>query len=294
MAAKNTRMRRVAFLTMDCLEGFFAYDQLAHAPLARRGWNVEPVSWRAPAAWDAYELVVIRSPWDYQQDPLAFLAVLEQIDASPTRLYNPLPIVRWNICKTYLRDLQAAGIPIVPTQWLPGLEGRTMAELCGGLGAEQIVVKPVVGANAHDTLVLCASGPPDDFALAKARFTRRAVMVQPFVGRVVTEGEYSLIYLGGHYSHAVLKTPGSGDFRVQEEHGGTIRAVRPPAVLRALGQRVIGAVDGHLLYARVDLVHLPGGEPAVMELELIEPSLYLSYDEQAPERFAEAVAQLPG
>jgi glutathione synthase/RimK-type ligase-like ATP-grasp enzyme len=286
-------MRRAAFLTMDSLDGFFAYDHLTHAPLARRGWHVEPVSWRAPVTWDEYELVVIRSPWDYQEDPSAFLAVLERIDASRARLYNPLPIVRWNICKTYLRDLQAAGIAIVRTQWLHGLDERMIPELCAEFQTDRIVVKPLVGANAHDTFVLRATGVPDDSALAVARFAGREVMVQPFVERVLTEGEFSLIYLGGHYSHAVLKTPCSGDFRVQEEHGGVIQTAQPPAHLLALADRVVRAVDGHLLYARVDLVRLPSGQPAVMELELIEPSLYLSYDEQAPERFAEAIAQLP-
>lgn len=286
-------MRRAAFLTMDRLDGFFAYDHLTHAPLARRGWHVEPVSWRALVTWDEYELVIIRSPWDYQEDPSAFLAVLEQIAASRARLYNPLPMVRWNICKTYLRDLQEAGLAIVPTQWLSGLDEQMIPKLCAGFGTDRIVVKPWVGANAHDTFVLRAAGAPDDSARAVARFAEREVMVQPFVARVQTEGEFSLIYLGGRYSHAVLKTPCAGDFRVQEEHGGVIQTVQPAAELRALADRVVHAVDGHLLYARVDLVRLSSGQPAVMELELIEPSLYLSYDEQAPERFAEAIAQLP-
>ncbi len=285
-------MRRAAFLTMDSLDGFFAYDHLAHAPLARRGWQVEPVSWRAPAAWDDYDLVVIRSPWDYQADPSAFLDVLDRIDASRAQLYNPLPIVRWNLCKTYLRDLQAAGVAIVPTRWLSGLDERMIPELCAAWQTDRIVVKPLVGANADDTFVLRATGGPDDSAWALARFARRDVMVQPFVERVQTEGEFSLIFLGGRYSHAVRKIPCSGDFRVQEEHGGVIQTAEPSPDLLALADRAVRAAGTYLLYARADLVRLSSGQPAVMELELIEPSLYLSYDVEAPERLAEAIAQL--
>ena len=278
-------MRRAAFLTMDSLDEFVAYDHLAIPPLAARGWAVDEVPWRSNADWSRYEAVVIRTPWDYQDAPEAFLAVLEAIESSGARLANGLDVVRWNLDKRYLREIEASGAPIVPTVWGDDLTPEALAGLFDRLGRE-VVVKPVVGANADDTFRLTpdtasASGVVDTFR-------QRPFMAQPFVRAVVEEGEYSLFTFGGDYSHAILKTPASGDFRVQEEHGGRIRAVDPEPALRAAAEAALAAAPGPLLYARPDLVRMPDGTWAVMELELIEPSLYFPYDDASPERFADA------
>ena len=286
-------MRSIAFLTMDSLEGFVAYDHLAVEPLARRGFCVEDISWRRKnVSWGDYELVVIRSPWDYQQDPHAFLAVLEQIHASCAKLQNDLQIVRWNIHKTYLRDLRDRGVHIVPTLWLDRLDSDTLPHLFREFDSQRIVVKPVVGANADDTFLIDSDPAAAAYLAALTTFSQRELMVQPFVESVVTAGEYSLFYFGDQYSHSILKTPKSRDFRVQEEHGGMIRSVQPEEDLIAAATRVMRVLDVATLYARVDLVRLPDGGPAVMELELIEPSLYLPFDPRAPERFADAIVRL--
>jgi len=286
-------MRSLAFLTMDSLEGFVAYDHLAIEPLGRRGWQVTQVPWRRPGVrWRDYELVVIRSPWDYQQDPAAFLQVLRDIEASGARLQNDLETVTWNIRKTYLRDLSGRGVQIVPTCWLDRLDPQALATLCEELQTQRLVVKPVVGANADDTYVIDGCSGRSAPTAAWAAFAAREVMVQPFVASVVAVGEYSLFYFGGEYSHGILKTPQRHDFRVQEEHGGVICRIVPDRDLVAAADRVIGALDRPTLYARVDLVRLPGGLPALMELELIEPSLYFPYGERAVERFADAVVRL--
>lgn len=282
-------MRRCAFLTTDCLDGFVTYDRLLHEPLARRGWAVAEVPWRADADWGTYEAVVIRSPWDYQRDPDAFLDVLDAIDRSAARLENPLGLVRWNLRKTYLRDLEARGLPVVPTRWLDRLPPSAPGLLFDALG-DEIVVKPVVGANADDTFRLRRGTAPD---AALAAFAERPCMAQPFVRAVVGEGEFSVFHFGGAYSHAVLKTPAAGDFRVQEEHGGRITAITPEPPLRALADAVVDALDPAPLYARTDFVRLDSGF-ALMEVELIEPSLYFPYDVESPERFADAFAARMG
>ncbi|MGY8690993.1 MAG: hypothetical protein ACKVHP_25045 [Verrucomicrobiales bacterium] len=115
------------------------------------------------------------------------------------------------------------------------------------------------------------------------------MMLQPFIPDVIATGEHSLFYFGGQFSHCVLKTPTTGDFRVQEEHGGLIETAVPAKDLLAAGQRVIDAIGTSLLYARVDLVRMPDGAPALMEVELIEPSLYFNYDDLSPVKFAEAL-----
>lgn len=242
--------------------------------------------------WGDYELVVIRSPWDYQRDPAAFLAVLQEIHASRTKLQNDLQTVRWNIHKTYLRDLRNRGIHIVPTRWLNRLDSDTLSRLFAEFDSRRIVVKPVVGANADDTFLLDAHATGVAYTAALTAFSHRELIAQPFVESVVSAGEYSLFYFGGEYSHSILKTPKSRDFRVQEEHGGVIRSVRPADDLVAAASRVMSVLDVPTLYARVDLVRLADGRPALMELELIEPSLYFPFHPQAADRFADAVVRL--
>ncbi len=289
--------RRCAFLTMDCMDGFYAYDYLTLPPLSELGWTVEEIPWRKPDVdWNQYDLVVIRSTWDYQNDPAQFLATLKTIDASSARLENPLEVVRWNLDKTYLKDLATQGIAIVPTLWLDGLTVENLPSLFDHFQTDTIVVKPTVGANADDTYRITKNCTSDaekqsqDQALAA--FANHPLMAQAFLPSIVQQGEYSLFYFAGQYSHSILKVPKTGDFRVQEEHGGTIVAHQPNDDLIALGDDVIQSIGTTLLYARVDLVYLPNGQIAVIEVELIEPSLYFPYDQNSSQRFADAVNQL--
>ena len=288
-------MPTCAFLTTDTLDAFVAYDHLTVAPLARLGWTVEMVPWRAEADWDAYDVVVVRSPWDYQDDPDAFLDVLAAIDASAARLENPLAVMRWNLRKTYLRDLEAAGVPIVPTRWAEGLAADALGAAFDAWGSAEVVAKPVVSANADGTFRLAPDA--EAWGAAMSALADRACMIQPFVPSVVAEGEWSVFAFGGAVSHAILKTPAAGDFRVQEEHGGVIRGVEPGADLLALTEAALAAVPHPtpLLYARVDAVGLTDGTLAIIELELIEPSLYFPFADGSAERFAAALdEQGPG
>ena len=272
-------MRTCAFLTTDDLAGYVTDDRLAEAPFAEIGWTVEHVPWRQ-GGWERYEAVVIRSTWDYHKHPGEFLAVLEEIGRSGARLANPLELVRWNARKTYLRGLEARGLPVVPTLW----DRRPDSSLFDELGADEIVVKPVVSASAFHTYRLRRGGEMEE------AFAGREVMVQPFLRSIVEEGEYSLFFFGGELSHAVLKSPKEADFRVQEEHGGLIEPVVPPRHLAELGRRIVESLPEPPLYARVDLAALDSGEYALMELELIEPSLYFRTDPESPRRFARAFA----
>lgn len=285
------RIKRGAFLTMDSLEGFVCFDRLTYEPLSKLGWEIEEVSWKRPnLRWDDYDLVVIRSPWDYSIHPQEFLTVLEQIDLSNTPLANPLEIVRWNLDKTYLRELEQLGVPIVPTLWLPQLTPSDLETAYKCFDAEEIVVKPTIGAGARDTFRL----PPSSAATSSAllAFQSRPVMVQPFLNSIIELGEYSLFYFDGELSHCILKLPKTGDFRVQEEHGGLISSCPPPPRLLEVGQQVLKAIGCQLLYARVDFVSLTPDTPVVIEVELIEPSLYFNYDEQSAERFARALDRM--
>jgi glutathione synthase/RimK-type ligase-like ATP-grasp enzyme len=273
---------------MQDLEGFVSDDELAYGPLESLGWFIEAVPWNAKHIdWGAFEAVVIRTTWDYQKTPDTFLAILEQIQNSGVRVENSLDLVRWNINKKYLQKLDACGVPTVPTVWAEELGPIHEGTILQRLRVKEVVLKALVSANADLTYRLQCGSP--DWSEAAAVLNQRGYLAQPFVNNIVSEGEYSLMYFDGQISHAVLKTPKPGDFRVQEEHGARIRTVQPSLSLIAAGARALAALDSVPLYARADFVRMSGEDFALMELELIEPSLYLRMDEGAAERFARAV-----
>lgn len=281
-------MSKICFLSTDDLSGYVSDDELAVVPLGDLGYAAETLSWRqTERPWNEFAAVVIRTPWDYQRTPKEFLAVLAEITAH-TRLENPLDIIEWNLDKHYLSDMSERGVDIVPTLWPTEYSRDSFAEWLSASDSGEVVIKPTVSATAENTFRLAEY----DDALGSI-FASREFMVQPFVASIVDEGEFSLFYFAGEYSHAIVKRPKTGDFRVQEEHGGIITAIRPDAGLRAACDSVVRAIGKTLLYARVDLVKF-NGSYALMELELIEPSLYLRMDTDAPRRFAAAVDKFLG
>ena len=288
-------MFRVALLTLDDRSAYVIDDDLAIAELRARGWQVAEVPWRrAGVQWRSFDAVVIRTTWDYQHDLDGFLSVLADIEATGVTLANPVALVRWNARKTYLRDLAARGVDIVPTLWGTGLSATEVRRWGDAFGCDECVVKPTVSANAHDTYRVARDLDEAAVAHLVERFTGREWMAQPFVRSVPTEGEYSVFYFGGMRSHAIVKRPKSGDFRVQEEHGGLIAGIAADDALVAAADRVMAALDTVPLQARVDLVRLDDGTLALMELEAIEPSLYFRMDPLAAGHFADALERLVG
>ncbi len=287
-------MRRCAFLTLAERGNYVIDDEHAYAPMAELGWQVEPVVWDEPEIdWDAYELVVIRSPWDYQLKPAEFLQVLAKIEASSARLENPAAIVEWNLQKTYLNDLQERGVEIVPTHFAPRLKKGELATLFDTIEADEIVLKPQVGATAMGAYRLSLQDLERMQKEIEAYYANTALMAQPFLNAIASEGEYSLFYFSGEYSHAILKTPKAQDFRSQEEHGADIQPVIANDPLREAGKKAIDSIGESLLYARADFVRANDGAGfQLMELELIEPALYFRTDPDSAMRFARAADAL--
>ncbi len=288
-------MPHCAFLTMQPTpQG--TDDERVRAPLAALGWDLSLVPWNSPAEpWERFDAVVIRSTWDYHRSPLEFIAALERIVASGAQLQNSLDLVRWNLEKTYLRDLQVSGAPVVPSLFGQSLRADELEGLFAALGCEELVIKPTISASADDTHRLerrqLERGAPDWLEA----IGHRAYLAQPFQAGIVEEGEYSVVFLGGEFSHSTLKAPRAGDFRVQSEHGGSTRAVQaPPALVRAarVALDVAARFGPTPLYARADLVRDGSGGFLVMELELIEPGLFLDFDPSAASRLARAVSDL--
>ncbi|MDF9798674.1 glutathione synthase/RimK-type ligase-like ATP-grasp enzyme [Catalinimonas alkaloidigena] len=283
-------MKHCAYLSMDSLDGFFSYDRLTFEPLQALGWQVEEVSWRNESAdWNQYDAVVIRTTWDYQDDPPAFMKVLEQIESSEAQLHNSLELVRWNLSKTYLKELEEKGIAIVPTLWDQKFSPENFRGWAKSLEKQELIVKPVISANADFTYRLAVNTSDVELEKIAPDFQQRPFMVQPFMKSIVEEGEYSLFFFGGNYSHTVLKRPKRQDFRVQEEHGGKIEAVEAHEKLLNTACQVMEAITPQPLYARVDLINNQYDEYVLIEVELIEPSLYFEYCKKSPGLFAQAL-----
>jgi len=281
--------KRCAFLSMDNLDEFECYDYLLFEPLKKRGWSVEEVSWRDQQIdWNQFDVVIIRSPWDYQQDPEAFLDTLHKIDQSTAHLENSLELVKWNVDKTYLRDLQESGIEIVPSMWRESFAEAEMMDFFGELGTNEIIIKPTVSANADDTFRIKKAESDDYLKKLKSIFQKRPFIIQPFMNNITEEGEFSVFFFGDTYSHTILKIPAAADFRVQEEHGGRLKAIKDPEpTLLDSARQLLNTLDSPPLYSRMDYVRTAKNSFALMELELIEPSLYFNMDKKSPERFAE-------
>lgn len=280
---------RCAFLTMEDESNFVTDYALAIPPLEALGWNVEPVPWRdRNRQWGAFDAVYIAAPWDYTDDHVAFLQTLALIQSSAAQLVNDLPLVEWNLDKIYLRDLALDGIATVPTIWSERFDASVVERAFETFEPQDIVIKPRVGANASDIHVLPSSGWATNRRELANLYDSRAHLLQPFIQSVQTRGEFSLFYFGGEFSHAIRKVPAAGDFRVQEEHGASISPVSPMPALAAAGAAAIAGVPGRACYARADFVENDGAW-LLMELELVEPSLYLRMEPNAPRRFAAAL-----
>ncbi|TRX56436.1 RimK family alpha-L-glutamate ligase [Thalassomonas sp. M1454] len=281
-------MKHCAILSMDNLDDFEAYDYLLDQPMAQLGWKNHLVSWHDESInWNDYDVVLIRTPWDYQDDAEKFLAVLEKIEQSSALLENSIDIVRWNINKKYLQELEQKGVTIVPTIWKESFDESELLSYFEHFNVDQIVIKPCVSANADNTFWLKKDTFTTYINELKLAFAKRDFMVQPFMQSVIDEGEFSCFYFDGQYSHSILKTPKDNDFRVQEEHGGRLKLIEPEAKLIAQAQHSLAQINEMPMYARVDFVRF-GDEFAMMEAELIEPSLYFNMDPNSAQKFADA------
>jgi glutathione synthase/RimK-type ligase-like ATP-grasp enzyme len=266
-----------------------ADDQVLADAVRRRGVEVRPVVWGTSFASD--ELVLIRSPFDYVDRPAAFRSWLDVLDAAGVAVMNPARLLRWNMHKGYLADLDASGVPVVPTELLAYGSDRTLTDVMVERSWSRVVVKPAIGASARHTISVDAS---DSAAVASAgEHVRRLVevedvLVQPFLESIQTAGEVSVVVIDGEIAHAVSKRPSAGDWRVQSEFGGS--ADRVPVT--AEHERAVAAALAEIaevpVYARVDLVDVDG-ELLLMELELIEPELFFAFAPESAERFADVL-----
>lgn len=261
----------------------WAYDVEA-AALTNAGVEVEPVDWTDAGALDAFDLVLPLVVWGYHLDYARWLAFLDRAERERLPLVNPPALLRWNSDKAYLAELGDRGVPTVPTMAVESCSDADLDEARRRFGAEWLVIKPPVSASATGTHRLGAS---DDLP---ADSVRKPMIIQPLIEEIARTGEFSLMLFGGEFSHAVVKRPRSGDFRVQEHHGGvTLPCEAPPAGAIELARAALSAAPAAATYARVDIVPDDEGTLRIMELELIEPALFLDHAPDAGAGFVRSI-----
>jgi len=260
----------------------WAFDVQA-AALERGGITVEARPWNDPGDLTAFDLLLPLVAWGYQTDPRRWLQLLDQLEQADVVTVNPVPLLRWNSNKRYLEALGAKGIPTVPTMLIERLDETALAAARADFGAD-LVIKPLISASAYGTHRLGPADPiPSDAA-------GRTMMVQPFLRSVIDEGEYSLMLFDGVLSHSIIKRPTAGDYRTQPHLGGTEVACAVPGGALEVARAALAAAPAAAAYARVDLIRLADDTLGVIELELIEPSLWLQHAPDQGASFAAAIA----
>lgn len=281
-------MKSVAWVTYKALNDIAPDDRIAAEAVHRRGVRVTPVVWDDPAAeWGAYDAIVIRSCWDYYYSPEKFVAWLDRLHPMGLRVFNPIAIVSWNYDKQYLRDLEQGGMTIAPTYWCERGTRPSIQHVLQERGWRKAVVKPTISGTSMSTWVVSLGDGANHDAELASLLAKRDMMIQEFMPEIL-DGEWSIVFFGGEFSHAAVKRAKAGDFRVQDEHGGRwAQEVCPPELVEQ-ARRALARFEESLLYARVDGV-VRDGRFILMELEVIEPMLYFGTNERAAKMFASAL-----
>ncbi len=285
---------RIALATYERAPGLAPDDRLLIPALERLGIRAEPSVWSDRSIrWRDFAAVIIRSCWDYHVRFGEFEAWLDALQADAVPLWNPDPLVRWNADKRYLLDLAGRGVATIPTMIALRGHAGAVESLAAAEGWTRFVIKPAISASGYETFALRM--PLDDASRATvARVASLgAVLVQPFADEIARAGELSFTFFDGAYSHATVKRARPGEFRVQTEHGGTVDSIVAAPALIEQAAAVVASLDVRPLYARVDGI-TRGDAFLLMELELIEPNVFMSYDENAAGRFARAIAERLG
>lgn len=281
---------RIAFVTSR-EAGLTQDDRAVLDPLRKLDIAVEPLVWdgrqEIPRGFD---LLVLRSCWDSHRKPRQFESWLHGLASAGAPVLNPVRPMLWNLNKKYLLEMASRGARVPKTKWFPAGFALSQPDIDFGEEVRQIVVKPAVSLNGFDTAVFEARDSRAILAASVEVLKDRDLLLQEFIPEIRTVGETSLVFFSGAFSHAVRKTAKRGEFRVQVEHGGSRASFRPGDRIVDQARRLLKMIDDPLLYARVDGVEVEG-ELILMELEIVDPMLFLAYDPNAAEVFARNIRQ---
>jgi glutathione synthase/RimK-type ligase-like ATP-grasp enzyme len=264
-------------------------DQLMREALERKGLRVTRVDWADPDFdWATTSAALFRTTWDYFDRFAEFTRWLE-IASAKTRLINPIELIRWNMDKHYLLDLEHKGIAIPPSRIIEKGEAITLRDLHAETGWSDSVVKPTVSGGGRHTYRLQPENLAGHESIFQTLILNEAMMLQPYFRSIESRGEIALMVIGGRFSHAILKRAKEGDFRVQDDFGGTMHPYTPTPKEIEFAEHVVSVCTPQPLYARVDLMFDDNDRPAVSELEIIEPELWFRYHPAAADVLAEII-----
>lgn len=257
--------------------------------IAEKGLETKVVVWDdITVDWNAFDLVIIRSTWDYFSQLPRFLDWLNKLETMGVQVLNPVKSIRENIHKFYLRELEERGFSILETEFLEANSAVNLHALMSSHQWEEVILKPAISALAHNTFRIGNGDIKEGQGKLDTLLTEGDVLVQAFCHEILKTGEWSMVFLGGEYSHSVLKCPKKGDFRSQQYYGGKLSFASPPDVAIEMAQKLVSDAYSHLLYVRVDGVEV-NGQFYIMEVELIEPRLYLEAEPGLMEKFADLI-----
>jgi glutathione synthase/RimK-type ligase-like ATP-grasp enzyme len=280
---------QVAFATYQKVPQMVDDDRLVADVLQAKGISVTSQVWDDPAVdWSQFASVVIRSTWDYHHKVEQYADWLRRRASDGTKLWNPPDAVLANLNKQYLLHLADRGIRVVPTTYLTAANGKPLRQVLESYRWDEAIVKPAISASAHGTWRTSLATVDADQSRFEEQSRTHEVLVQQYMSEVATVGEWSLVFFAGEYSHAALKRPAEGDFRVQRHFGGNSTLANPSSILIEQAREVLSKMDSPLLYARVDGVECDG-QFVLMELEINEPYLFVGFSSGAAERFANAI-----
>ncbi|MDX1435460.1 MAG: hypothetical protein R3335_01530 [Anaerolineales bacterium] len=286
-------MKRVALITELLGPDLSHGDSLLVPHLRQLNIHASPVPWDDPSVdWRAYDALVLRACWHYPEQHERFRSWLNELERNDVALWNEPQVVRWNMDKRYLKDLQTRDVPVAPTVWLQKGASPDLNQVLQESGWQAAVVKPQISTGSDNTWPVRSPAGREDQAQFDSLGRERALMVQKLIPEIA-DGEWSLIFIEGQFAHAVLKVPGAGQIFVQEHRGGKTAPADAPAALVDQATEVVKVAEEltgrSLLYARVDGLWIDG-MLVLMELELIEPSLYMRHQPASAARFATAIA----
>lgn len=278
----------IGFVTCAEHRQLTADDLILAAALERRGVKVVPVVWRETQPQSlACDLLLLRSCWDYHLHPQAFVSWVAEAHRRATVINSP-EIVRWNMDKHYLGDVQAQGFAVPRTIFLDAGATVDLPSLIGSGGFTQAVIKPAISLSAYETYLVRAEEAKQFQDRINALLRERDILVQEFVPEIQTTGEWSLVFVGGEFSHAVSKLPKNGDFRVQHEYGAFHELAQPPKQVLETASAILARFAPQALYCRADMVQRQDAA-TLMELELIDPVLHFELAPEAAEKLAELI-----
>ncbi|MEZ4884114.1 MAG: hypothetical protein R3E32_05180 [Chitinophagales bacterium] len=281
--------KKIAFATCRNLPHPAEDDKLLADYLRHAGFEVLYAVWNdAKIVWQDFDMVLIRSTWDYHKHIEAWREWLQLLEEKRVNVLNPVKTIRWNMHKSYLKEMEANGVQIVPTFFAKRGSKFSLKEILEKNGWWKAVVKPAVSLDAFHTWLTDLPTAEKQQNNFEALVMERDVMVQPFMPEINTRGEYSFVFFGGKFSHVVLKSNPTGDFRIQGNYGGRNQLIEVSPALISQATHILQSIDLPHYYARIDAIEREE-QLYLMELELIEPSLFLDLEEEAVRRLGELV-----